>query len=486
MAAFAAAGGFTARAAAQLAGLAKGGVKLRFGAISDVHISAGRVQVENCGDTSILERAFAYFRDQDVDGVLIAGDMADWGLREQLEAVGAAWRKVFPGNKGKGGKHVEKLFVYGNHDIEGHRYGYVKRYKLPAEMFAKERVIATDKAAAWKKAFDEDWAPVIMKEVNGYTFVLCHELEYPAKGPYADFLERHRSTLAGAKPFFYVQHYHPRGTTSAPMTWGQDSGASTAALSKFPNTVAFSGHSHVPLVDDRVLWQGSFTSVGTASLRYLIPLGGRENTAPFGAEDPATQQMPRLKLNDCQHGELVTVYDDCLTIERRDFANSLPVGADWVVPFAGDGSLSFAARAAKAPVPQFGAGARVTVASKMGKNRKKETVPQIVVSFPNLLSGVRAFDFDVVVDPDVEKTWMTKRVFSEGFCRAPQKDVPVVTCAFAPGELPKPYRRLSKAQSGVKFRFAVRPCNCWGKKGNPIYSAWFTDIKKELKRDEQV
>ncbi|MBP5511731.1 MAG: metallophosphoesterase [Kiritimatiellae bacterium] len=484
MAAFAAVGGFSVRTAAQAAGLAKGGVKLRFGAISDVHISAGGIQSGHCGDTTILERALAYFRDQNVDGVVIAGDMADWGLVEQLEAVGVAWRKVFPGNKAKGGKHVEKLFVYGNHDTAGHRYSYVKRYKLPESMFAKERTIAADKAGAWKKAFGEDWKPIMRKEVNGYTFILCHELEYPVKGPYADFLERNRSALEGAKPFFYVQHYHPRGTTSAPMTWGQDSGASTEALSKFPNAIAFSGHSHVPLVDDRVIWQGSFTSVGTASLRYLIPLGGRENTAPFGAEDPAYQQMPRLELTDCQHGELVTVYGDCLTIERRDFANGLPVGADWVVPLAFDGSLSFAARAAKAPVPQFGAGALVTVAATTGANRKKETVPQFTVSFPNLLSGVRAFDFDVAVegvDVDVQRIWMTKRVFSRGFYRAPQKDVPVVTCVFAPEELPPPYRRIPKNQSGLKYRFSVRPCNCWGMKGKPIYSKWFTDIQKELK-----
>lgn len=484
MAAFAVAGGFTARAAARGAGLAKGGVRLRFGAVSDVHVSAGGVQTGKCGDTSILERALAYFREQDVDGVVIAGDMADWGLVEQLEAVGAAWRKVFPGNKGKGGKRVEKLFVYGNHDTGGHRYGYVKRYKLPEEMFAKERTIASDKAGAWKRAFGEDWAPIVMKEVNGYAFVLCHELEYPAKGPYADFLERNRSVLAGKKPFFYVQHFHPRGTTSAPMTWGQDSGVSTAALSKFPNAIAFSGHSHVPLVDDRVVWQGSFTSVGTASLRYLIPLGGRENTMPFGAEDPTDRQMPRLDPTDCQHGELVTVYGDCLTIERRDFANGLPAGADWVVPLVSDGSLSFASRAAKAPVPQFDAAARVMVAATTGKNRKKETVPQVVVAFPNLREGVRAFDFEVAVeavDVDVEKICMTKRVFSEGFYRAAQKDVPVVTCAFAPSELPQPYRRLAKAQGGIKFRFAVRPCNCWGRKGSPIYSAWFTDIQRERK-----
>lgn len=488
-AAFAVTGGLSARGAARAVGLANGGAKLRFGVVSDVHISAGGVQNGHCGDTAILERAFKYFRDKGVDGVMIAGDMADWGLVEQLVAVGDAWRRVFPGDKGAGGKHVEKLFVYGNHDTEGFRYGYEKRYKMPHEMFEKDRLIRTDPAGAWKKAFGEDWAPIMMKEVNGYKFVLCNELQYPASGEHAGFLESHRAELAGTKPFFYTQHFHPRGTTSSPMTWGQDSGASTAALSKFPNAVAFSGHSHVSLADDRVIWQGSFTSVGTASLRYLIALGGRENTAPFGAVDPGYQQMPRLNLTDCQHGELVTVYGDCITVERRDFANGLPVGPDWVVPLAFDGSLAFEKRTRTAPVPQFAAGAKVAVTAAPGQNRRKKVVDQVTVEFPNVLAGVRAYDFEVAVeavDIDVEKVWMTKRVFSNGFYRAPEKDEKTVKCVFAVDELPPAYYsgrkgkstgKLVQGQSGMKFRFAVRPCNCWGRKGEPVCSEWFEDAK---------
>lgn len=479
--AFAAAQGFSGFAAAQAAGLARGAVKLRFGVVSDIHISAGGIKSAGCGDTTLVEKAFAYFRDKGADGVMIAGDMADWGLVEQLEQVGAAWRRVFPENKGQNGKHVEKLFVYGNHDLEGFRYGYAKRYKLPEEMFGEDRRIATDRAAAWKKAFGEDFAPLRIKEVNGYKFVLCSELQYPGKGADADFLERHRAELEGAKPFFYTQHFHLRGTTCAPWTWGQDSGASTAALSKFPNAVALSGHSHTSLADDRVIWQGAFTSVGTASLRYLIALGGRENSAVFGAKDLGTQQMPNLDASDCQHGLFVTVYDDCITFERRDFANDAPVGADWVVPLAFDGSLAFDRRADKAPVPQFAPDAQVTLADVRGKTRAKVEKDQTVVTFPNVRDGVRAFDYEVsveVVDVDVEKVWLVKRVYSRGFYRTAAKDEAQASCVFAKDELPKPHlagwgkESVLKGQANLKYRFAVRPCNCWGRKGAPIYSDW--------------
>ncbi len=477
-AAFAAMRGMSALAAANEAGLAKGGARLRFGVVSDVHIKdIPSMNVKfpgSSGNTQLIEHAFAYFRDRGADGVVIAGDIADNGHVEQLVAVGDAWRKVFPNDSGPEGRHVEKLFVCGNHDLEGHRYGMARKQKIPADA-----TISSDPAAAWRKAFGEEWKEMSVKEVKGYRFVLCNTLEYPSKGEHADFLERRRAELEGAKPFFYIQHYHPRGTTCAPMTWGQDSGASTKALSRFPNAVAFSGHSHTPLVDERVIWQGAFTSVGTASLRYLIPLGGRENSIPFSVRDPRTQQMARINMNDCQHGEFVTVYDDCITIERRDFANDLPLGDDWVVPLAFDGSLAFEKRAKTASVPQFAAGAKVEVSARKGLNRAKKEVDQVVVSFPNTVEKARAYDFEVAVeavDVDVEKTWMTKRVYSSGYHRAPEKDAKVVDCVFSAAELPRQYcygnGKPVDVQSGMKYRFAVRPCNCWGRKGDAIYSQY--------------
>ena len=64
-----------------------------------------------------------WFRDQGVDGVTISGDLADCGFVEELEEVGRVWRSVFPDDKAPDGRHVERLFVYGNHDWEGFKYG---------------------------------------------------------------------------------------------------------------------------------------------------------------------------------------------------------------------------------------------------------------------------------------------------------------------------------------------------------------------------
>ena len=452
---------------------AAGTARLRFGVLSDIHITRGK------GSCDVFEKALAYFRDQKVDAVLIAGDMADSGLDSQLRLVGNTWKRVFPGDKRPDGEHVEKVFVTGNHDVEGWRYGLAKRFGITKEKHGDD-ILGLHLAEGWKRVFDEDYAPMYVKTVKGYKFVGVHfdpDGGYHKEGAIAAFLEKHRAELEGTKPFFYTQHFHPKGTCSAPWTWGQDAGYSTAALSAFQNAVAFTGHSHTPLSDERTLWRGAFTSVGTASLRYLIPFGGRENSFIFGERGPDTQQMAALNGRDAHHGMLVTVYDDRLVLERRDFANDMPAGPDWIVPLPAYAS-SFEERAKKAPVPQFPSGAAVTVERRKGKNRAKQETEQIVVSFPNvkgLGGGARAFDYQVTVeahDVDHDKTWMTKRVYSPHFYWAAEKDDDTVTCAFACAELPAPNKVAT--ERGRRFRFAVAPANCFGGHGAAIRSEWIT------------
>jgi hypothetical protein len=70
-------------------------------------------------------------------------------------------------------------------------------------------------------------------------------------------------------PFFYVQHPHLKDTCYGPWAWGHDAGITTKTLSAYPNAIAFSGHSHYSLTDERTIWQGAFTSVGTGSFRAM-------------------------------------------------------------------------------------------------------------------------------------------------------------------------------------------------------------------------
>ena len=97
-----------------------GSPNLRLGVLSDIHIYDEK-------QVPVFERALAFFRDRKADGVIIAGDMADRGLVDQLELVAKAWFKVFPENRRPDGQPIEKLFVYGNHDVQGQARGEVSR-----------------------------------------------------------------------------------------------------------------------------------------------------------------------------------------------------------------------------------------------------------------------------------------------------------------------------------------------------------------------
>lgn len=428
-------------------GVSSGEAKLKIGIISDVHISA-------MSDTNTLEKALTFFRDHEVDGVLIAGDMADSGLVSQLKWLAETWYKVFPKNKTPSGHPVEKLFVYGNHDMFGDA--------------SNSNSISSNKASFWKLLFKEEYSDIYMKDVNGYKFVGAHW----GMTDIGDFLEAHRSELEGDKPFFFFEHPHPKNTCYGEWAWGSnDSGNTAEALSKFPNCVAFSGHSHTVLNDNRSVWQGAFTSIGTSSLKYTYTLGGRENVYIDGDTIKAPYQMPNLGQGDGRQGMLMTVYSDRIVLERREFVYDEKLGDDWVIPLpfaAGKAPFSYAIQADRNPVPAFPAGSKATVSRATGNDRYGVSQMQTTVHFPNVLTknaGVRAFDYEVQLEMqemDVVRVMLTKRVMSPAFYLGEGREPAEATCVFGEKEVPQ-HR---------KFRFVVRPCNCFSRKGDPIYSDW--------------
>ena len=70
------------------------------------------------------------------------------------------------------------------------------------------------------------------------------------------------------KPIFVYQHPHPFLTVYGSVNWGDIS--LRAVLSKYPQVVDFSGHSHYAPSDPRSVWQGEFTAIGCGSLAAFM------------------------------------------------------------------------------------------------------------------------------------------------------------------------------------------------------------------------
>lgn len=350
------------------------GANLTLGVVSDIHIDAAKGDFMKFGDTAQFERTLRWFDAQGVDGVVVAGDMADNGMVNQLECVGEAWFRVFPdGYSERDGRKVEQLFVYGNHDFEGQHYD-----KYDVRFFEKKSFeagqIVRDPAGTWKRVFHEDYSPIWLKTVKGYQFVGAHwQLGknswdgIPAVEPW---FKEHAAEIDRTKPFFFIQHCHPKDTVYGADAWCPDKGYATRALSAFPNAVAFTGHSHTSLTDERSVWQGAFTSIGTSSLRY------------GGSVDRYSQRQ----------GMLVKVYDDRIVIVRRDFLHDASLGDDWVIPLPVGETKPFAFETRKAAgmAPEFSADAQLAVDRR--KNGWLVTIPQANAS------RTRPFRYEIATD----------------------------------------------------------------------------------------
>ena len=420
------------------ASAATGPANVTIGILSDVHVETSRAKV--------LEETFAFFRNAGVDGVIIAGDIANSGNSNELKSAGNAWDAVFPDNKDPDGRKVEKLFLYGNHD-------YMRSS------------IKSDPAGAWQYAFHEDWAPVYAKTVKGYVFICAH---WGHENKLAGFLAENedRLHLRDGRPFFYSQHPHPGNTVYGPWAWGNDGGVATQALGTYSNAVVFSGHSHHSLTDERSIWQGVFTSIGASSLRYIYAQYGRENGEGETVGGGPVKQMPCI--NAGKQGMVMRVYDDAIVIERWDMLAHQKVGADWRIPLDGSRPFDFETRRAAAIPPEFAPGTPVILSTGAGKNRKGEEVEQVTVTFPSAIPSAtsRVLDYEVralAYHEDMDYAVATKRVHSAAFYLPVERDAPTNKCVFAISELPEK----------TPIRFSVRPVECYGNKGREILSGWW-------------
>ena len=437
----------------------------KIGVLSDVHLNVP-------GDENYFLKALEYFRDNGADGVLIAGDIADKGRISQLRRAGEAWFKVFPDGKAPDGRKVEQLFVYGNHDRWGWTWGLNDEQKKdPAVLADAIGVSPESMKKAWEESFHEEFSPVWMKNVNGIAVVGAHwGFNDDHTKAMAKFFAEKGKTINPRLPFFYTQHDHPKDTCFGAWAWGHDDGTSTRVLSAFPNAVAFSGHSHYTLTDERTVWQGAFTSINTSSMKYSShDYSCRENapgnSSGYGGEN-REHAMKRIETGDGRQGMLVSVFDDRLEIERREFFYGEALGDNWLVPIPAraDGPLSYSRRAAKRSAPEFAEDAKVEVCAGDGEKGRKV----VEVKFPSarVVDGCRANEYEVtatLVEDDFDLVQAQRRVLAADFHLPASKCGKGNCCVFFLDELPKKGH----------YVFSVRPVECFGKKGAAISSGVF-------------
>ncbi len=439
---------------------AQPGARLKIGVLSDVHL-------KNPGDESTFLKALEYFRDSGADGVLIAGDIADTGRAFELKLCADSWYKIFPGGKAPDGRPVEQLFVYGNHDIDGWNWkGNAKRYKDDPELKKTDAIgFENNRARVWEELFHEKYEPIWLKRVKGFAFIGAHWGNIRIE----EFMKEHGKEIDPSLPFFYTQHAHPRDTCFGSWAWGRDDGRSTRALSPFPNAVAFSGHSHYTLTDERTVWQGAFTSVNTASLKYAsADYSLRENMPGNGhgyRGEKRRHLMPNIPTSNGRQGMLMSVFDDHIALERREFVTGQSLGDDWVLPLpcAESKPFAYAAHAKRRTAPEFAEGA----APKVEARRDEKNGELLEIKFPaaQTRGRCRVFEYEitaVLTEDDVDLVQLQRRVMANDFHLPETQDGAPGSCVIAAADLPRKGR----------YRFDVRPLECFGLKGRAISASF--------------
>ena len=187
-------GAFALAGAAAWAGSVRGEPALKVGVLSDVHVSPPDM-FKSADAIKKFEDTLAFFKRENVDAVLIAGDLTNDGLVRELQTVADAWKKVF----GAIDRGPEKVFVTGNHEIV-----YYNSAKRKGD-FSNPRYadgLYRDVRKNWKAVFGEEWSPLFVKTVKGYSFVGRIGLNGMTKRRFALFLRRTRRSSQTASRFF--------------------------------------------------------------------------------------------------------------------------------------------------------------------------------------------------------------------------------------------------------------------------------------------
>ena len=446
---------------------------LRFGAASDIHLRV-RTPIfpyyKGSEDNYVyFEKALRWFDRMKADVVVVAGDVADRGLIAEWEQFADTWNRVFPGCRAADGRHVERIVITGNHDIGQ----WPTLWKKVSEADQKKlRFDHPDNLRrTWNRLMGEEWELVSLRRVKGIPFVGA---QYMALHPPVEaFFRDHADAFDPAQPLFFVQHAHPAGTCfgdSKKGFWDFDmKGQTVRALSRLPQSVALSGHSHNSVVDGRSVWQGAFTSVNCgctwgAGLAYY----GRDNAlAPFFGEYKNQRMDSLVPLENAGRCCLAfDVYADHLTVHRWCVQTDEPLGEDWVIPLPAraGGPFDFARVAtehvAKGTLPRFAKDAKVKVepcAKAPANVGPKLTGRQVLrVSFPmaETTGGVRVFDYVVRVLHDSAEV-VRSTVLAPGFFLPERLSRIDGEALFGVDELP----------AAVDLRVCVTPRDCYGAEG---------------------
>lgn len=269
-------------------------ILLSFAAVADTHLPNRESAEKN------LENAFldVLASDNKTDALLLAGDIADYGLKGEYERFFRVFHKY---------KDKLSLFVtMGNHDA---RFFYRTASKVVIENTEQLLGIKLDSK------------PYFSYDIKGYTFiVICTEkavLEKAYISPeQIKFLDKEleRATKDG-KPCFVMCHQPFANTHGLPEVWktgdmGEQNDEVRAVMEKYKNVFFINGHLHGGVCD------------------YVEEVLNKENNV-ISMSIPGYRKENNFGITDAGIGYMCEVYPDKVLFRARNFLTGKYVYGDY-------------------------------------------------------------------------------------------------------------------------------------------------------------
>ena len=268
-----------------------------------------------------FEKTLTMLRNKGMDVLIIGGDFTNVGTKKAWSTYKEIYDKVMADSE-----QPIPLYIMGNHD-----------YWLP-DFFGSFEVPTPAKL---QKRFTQYTGelPYSHKVINGYHFICWSSSD----GSY-DKSYRNEEWIRGeidlaveddaSKPIFVISHLNPQDTAYGSDEWGNSD--ITDILKDYSQVISLSGHSHYSLIDERSIWQDTFTAFTTQSLDYIELESGKFNgSVPKDAYGNSLAD----KVPGCLYME---IEDNRVIVERLEANTGKALKEPWVIeaPFGSEESLS--------------------------------------------------------------------------------------------------------------------------------------------------
>lgn len=334
-------------------------IKLRFGALSDLHISGLTGETVN-KTKAALQQLKTKAGAKGLDAVLVAGDLTDYGTPTQAKGLKKVVTNALDMNRTK------FIFALGNHDY--YDYEIAGAALLGGNLIKNEFGSKVYQGATAAEIQNGNYHTT----VGGMDFIAVNCMTYSGGVRYrSEDIEWLKAALTKANadhpntPIFVTAHPMITGTN-----WGSNYGSYWAGsdlydiLKEYPQAVYFGGHLHFPINDERSIWQGDFTSVGTGSVYYASL-----ESEGFGMRYYDISGSEPVDCHDFSQGLYVEVdNNNNVRLTRMDFYNKSDIKEPWVIPApkADKSHLNYYSnhRKLENEAPSFAANASITEVSK--------------------------------------------------------------------------------------------------------------------------